>query len=330
MLGKALSAGFGLATLLLFGTHVLAGAPRFVRLDYERQAGAASCPEEAVIRAGVAARLGYEPFRERARDRLRATIRQAGQGLEASIELFDARGNLKAARRLTSRNRECSELASSVELAIAIAIDPMGSPVPAEVAAAPEGGGAAAPAPGRQAAADESQALGPGPAPEGRPLSWRAQVGAVGGWGAAPSFGIGFAAGGALEGERWSVGIEGRVDLPSAMSLRVGEASAGLLVASLVPCLRLGAASACALATGGARQVAGDGLDHARHATVPYLAFGGRLAAALPVSQRAALALHGDISAPVTKIRLKVDDEVVWTSPAVAVALGLGIALAFP
>jgi hypothetical protein len=315
------------AAVLLTGT-AFADAPRFVRLEYERLEGAAACPEDAVIRAGVAARLGYEPFRDLAPDRLRATLRTAGQGLEARIEMVDGRGNLKAARRLTSRNRDCSELAASVELAIAIAIDPMGGPRPRDDAPAPVIASEPSPSPSRPAASPEPHVPGPA-SPAGPPLSWRAQAGMVGGFGSAPALSLGFTVGGAVGGEGWSLGIEGRADLPSSKALRAGEASAGLAVASLVPCLRFGMASACGLATGGVRQVAGDGLDRARHATVPYFAFGGRAAVALPMSERASLALHGDVTAPVTKTRLTVDDEVVWTSPAIAVALGLGVTFKF-
>ena len=332
MHSQALLPRLALATVILAGTAAFADAPRFVRFEYERLEGAAACPEDAVIRAGVAARLGYEPFRDLAPDRLRATLRTAGQGLEARIEMVDGRGNLKAARRLTSRNRDCSELAASVELAIAIAIDPMGGPLggprPRDDAPAPVIADEPSPSPSRPAASPEPQVPGPA-SPAGPPLSWRAQAGMVGGFGSAPALSLGFTAGGAIESGGWSLGIEGRADLPSSKALRAGEASAGLAVASLVPCLRFGMASACGLATGGVRQVAGDGLDNARHATVPYFAFGGRAAVALPMSERASLVLHGDVTAPVTKTRLTVDDEVVWTSPAIAVALGLGVTFKF-
>jgi hypothetical protein len=42
------------------------------------------------------------------------------------------------------------------------------------------------------------------------------------------------------------------------------------------------------------------------------------------------LALNGDVTAPVTETKLTVDDSVVWTSPPVAFALGLGVAIRFP
>jgi hypothetical protein len=328
VLSKAFPSGLAAAILVLIGGAASADAPRLVRLEYERLDGASACPEEGIIRAGVAARLGYEPFRSRAEDRLRATVRPAGNGLEARIELLDAQGALKASRRLTSRQRDCSELAASVELAIAIAIDPMGRPHPPDDAPVPAAGEEPNPSPRQQAAAPEPAA--PGPSPAAPRLGWRAQAGLLGGWGSAPALSLGFTVGAALESDRWSVGVEGRADLPSSKTLRAGEASAGLVVASLVPCVRFGVASACGLATGGVRQVAGDGLVQARHATLPYFAFGGRAAVAWPMSERAALALHGDVTAPVTKTRLTVDDEVVWTSPAIAVALGVGVAVLFP
>ena len=126
---RALFQCHAVAILLGAGVPAYAEVPRQVQLDYERQDGAAACPDATTIRAGVAARLGYEPFAEQAEDHLRATIRQSGHTLEALIEMRDSQGHLKAERRLFSRQRDCSELASSVELAISIAIDPMGLPM---------------------------------------------------------------------------------------------------------------------------------------------------------------------------------------------------------
>jgi hypothetical protein len=103
-----------------------------------------------------------------------------------------------------------------------------------------------------------------------------------------------------------------------------------LLVASLVPCAHVGIATGCFLITAGVQRVAGDGLVHARQATVPYFGLGVRLGLALPIGARTALVFHGDATAPLTNIRLKVDDTVVWTSPTIAVALGIGLAHRFP
>jgi hypothetical protein len=303
-----------LAIVFVWNASAFAAVPRLVQLDYERQEGAAGCPDEVAIRAGVAARLGYEPFRAQADERLRATIRQIGRALEARIELSDAEGNLKAQRRLTSRNHNCVELAASVELAIAIAIDaviqapPQSSLVPAESTASPS-----APPPGHST------------------IPIRVEASMQGGVGSAPAAHLGLRAGVALQGEAASLGVEVRADLPASASLKVGHATSSLVVASLVPCGHASMLSACLLVTAGAQRVAGgDGLLNPRHATLSYLGFGVRLGLALPITARISLALHGDVTAPVTETKLQVDNTVVWTSPAVAMTLGLGLAFRFP
>jgi len=138
------------------------------------------------------------------------------------------------------------------------------------------------------------------------------------------------AAGASLRGGGLSLGLEGRADLPASTSLRVGEASTALLVASLVPCVHLRTVATCALVTGGALRAAGRGLVDPRQVTLPYAALGARLAVAIPFTARLSLALHGDLSAPITKTELQVDGAAVWTAPILSVALGLGVAATFP
>ena len=325
-----------MASLLTLGLVASASAyadpPRLVRLEYERQAGATACPDDAAIRAGVAARLGYEPFSDRADERLRATIRPAGNALEARIELRDAQDRVKAERRLVSRNHDCAELASSIELAIAIAIDPVGS--------APPRAGADGSAPTTTGNAEQGESrhdMGvpaePPAASAGEvtaPLALLLEAALLGGMGSAPSASLGLRAGAALRREALSLGVEARADLPASSSLRAGEASASLLVASVVPCVHVRGAAACALVTGGVLRVAGTGLVDQRHATLPYLGFGARLAYALPITERAAVLFQGDVTAPVTRTKLTVSDSVVWTSDAAAFTLGVGVACRFP
>ncbi len=285
-----------------------AQAPRKVRFEYARQDGATACPDLATVQAGVAARLGYEPFDDLADDLVRATIHSSGHGLEARIEMADAKGGPKAERRLVSFQRDCAELASAVELAVSIAIDPFRRAQPAV------------------RLTDQPAS----PSKPGRPLSGRAEAGIVGGLGTAPSRTIGVAAGAAIRGGDLSLGIEGRADLPASTSLRVGEASASLLVASLVPCAHFRMVATCALATAGALRAAGHGLVDARKVTLPYVALGARLAVAIPLTTRLSVALHGDLTTPLTETQLQVDGATVWTSPILSLALGIGVAATFP
>lgn len=318
-----------------FASSAWAQVPRQVRLEYARQDGAGACPDGATIQAGVAARLGYEPFNDRADDCVRAIIQPSGHGLEARIELTDAKGSPKAERRLVSRQRDCAELASAVELAISIAIDPFRlGPSPAG-----QGVGARAlevadeAAPGASANASQAaQVSSREPVVVSRPRPLVSQLGAegVGGLGTAPSRTLGVAAGVGLRGGDLSLGLEGRADLPASTSLRVGEASAALLVASLVPCVHLGKVATCALVAAGTLRAAGHGLVESRTVTLPYAAVGARVALAIPLTGRLSLALHGDVTAPLTQSKLQVDGTAVWTSPILSAALGLGVAANFP
>ena len=326
------------AVVLCLAGSAQAQAPRKVRFVYELQEGASSCPDLVAIAAGVSARLGYEPFDEQAADLVRATIHPSGRGLEARIEMTDAKGSPKAERRLVSHQRDCAELASSVELAVSIAIDPFRL-APSQPS---QDSGEQAP---RQADLQEASRdqetkqsrstggstieLGSSAKPS-RPLSGRVEAGIVGGIGAAPSRTIGVATGASLRSGDLSVGLESRADLPASTSLRVGEASTALLVASLVPCAHFRIVATCALVTGGALRAAGHGLVDARQVTLPYLALGARLAVAIPFTARLSLALHGDLATPLTKIDLVVDGAAVWTSPILSLALGLGVAATFP
>ena len=334
MSGKALRLGQALAIALLCDAPAFADVPRPVHLDYDRQAGAAACPDDATIRAGVRSRLGYDPFSDQANDRMRVTLRESGHVLEARIELTDAQGNLRAERRLISHSRDCAELASSVELAMAIAIDPLvTAPAPTEEKPLPDG----APTkemrqvPDRGTSAEATTTPAATGSSPSRPLLKRVEAGIIGAFGWLPAANLGLRASVGLQGELLSLNIEARADLPASKSLRVGEASAWLLAGSLVPCVHARAASACALATLGAMHVAGGGgLENPRHATLPYLALGVRAAALLPLTPAVSLAVHGDLTTPVTETRLTVGSEVVWSSPTVAIALGLGVAYRFP
>ena len=326
-------AAYHLAAVCLAGS-VFAQTPRRVRFEYARRPGAGACPEGGIIQAGVSARLGYEPFDDKAGDVVRVTVQSSGHGLEAQIEMTDATGGPKAERRLVSRERDCAELASAVELAVSIAIDPFRlsrATVQQDPGVAP--GAPADHRPDKESARSGPEvcvANAPATVAQRGPLSGLALAGVVGSLGAAPSPAVGVVIGAALRAGGWSLGLEGRADLPASKGLRAGEATTGLLAASLVPCAHLGVAAVCALGTAGALRASGHGLVDARQVTLPYAAVGARLALAFPVSPRWSARLHGDVTAPLTESKVVVDGDVVWTSPILSAALGLGVAANFP
>jgi hypothetical protein len=314
---------------LLVAEVLVQGAPETVRaepstrvrFDYQQGEGGRVCPDASALQVGVAARLGYDPFDDTSSERLRVSIRPAGSGLEARIEMLDRDGQLKAERRLVSRHRDCKELASSVELAISIAIDPSGS-----------GARGASPAPAT-APAEESRLPQPAePLPAARSTPLRGDVSAmvVGGFRSAPSPSLGISLGAALHGEFLSLGIEARADVPSSKSLQVGEVASVLYTASLVPCLRATYLGFCALATAGVLHGSSEGLVDARRVSFFYAAVGARIALAYPLGPRWGLGLYGDAVSPLTETNLAVDNQVVWSSPTLAFALSLGVTAKIP
>src|SRR5262245_15596838 len=82
---------------------------RSARLTYARSPNASDCPEPDVIRAGVAARLGYEPFDDRAQRAVLATVNRTGRTLEALIQIAGADGKPTAERKLVSHQSDCGD-----------------------------------------------------------------------------------------------------------------------------------------------------------------------------------------------------------------------------
>ena len=104
--------------------------PASVRLDYEQKEGTGGCPGAAAVAASVAERLGYEPFDSSAPDTVKVTVIKRAIGLQAKIEMLGPDGKAKAERVLSSRRSDCGDLAATMALAIAIAIDPFRANAP--------------------------------------------------------------------------------------------------------------------------------------------------------------------------------------------------------
>jgi hypothetical protein len=300
---------------------------RHVRFEYARLDGASACPDLPVIEAGVAERLGYEPFDEHTADLVRATIRTTAHGLEARIELVDSRGIVKAERRLVSYQRDCSELAASVELAVSIAIDPVGVGASKHAATAEDAvmPPTATPEPITAPVTSVASAVS---SPKRR-LAIHVDAGLVGTVAKAPSYSLGPRLGGALSDEIFSFGIEGQADFSARKSLQQGHARAALWTASLVPCVRRGVVAACALFTAGLLRGSGEGLLDAHSTNLFYAALGLRLSVSIPLTSTLALMVHGDATAPFTEEHLQVDGLDMWTSSHIAAALGLGLVVTF-
>ncbi len=350
--------------LVLASTLAAAGAeagerPReTARLVYTRAAAASACPDAAALQRAVAERLGYAPFTDTAETTIAVSITKGARGLVADVERRDRKGESLGSRRIEGEGEGCDELAGALALAMSIAVDPaaamaipgpapdkppVGEPPPDSPPAnkAPPGGGPADKAP-PGGPADKAPPGGPAdkppppgaPGPEARPptpLLFAAGAGILGAAGAAPEVSFGLVLGVEVGRPSWSVGVEGRADLPASAGLAGGGAvSTALLQGKLLPCLRWSPVFACAALSAGALSGASSGVARPAHVTTPYVSAGLRGGADLPLTSRLRLRGQLDLDAPLTRTTLRVDGAPVWTTPPLSGALSALAVISFP
>jgi hypothetical protein len=320
-------------------------------LDYVRQGKTQrECPDEATFRALVAAKLGYDPFVASAGRSLRVVFRRSGADLAGSLTL-KTEGAPPGQRTLHAAGEACDELASSLALAAAVAIDPDAASHPAAeggdtksavTAAAPERP-PASPAPPPEAA----PAPPPPPVPASRPappppaaasespprrLGPRFTGGVFVPVGLTPSVTAGARLGVALDAAAWFVGVEGSGTLESSKDSGAGTVSARLFDAALVPCLRPtltpGAALAlCAVGRFGALRSTATHVSVASPQTDFVASLGPR--AGLELFPWAAFGFAAEAELPVvlSRVHLAIDDHgeqhEVWASSRVGMIAAL-------
>jgi hypothetical protein len=309
-------------------------------LTYSRGAGAADCPEVDVIRAGVAARLGYEPFDDGAPLLVSATVSRNGHQLEARIEIAGADGKAPAERKLASRQSDCLELASAMELAISIAIDPLaGSRPRPEPPPPPPAPPPPAPPPPPRVIVVREPAPPPTPAPPPPaprvPTVFQVRLGGIGTLGSAPAASVGGTVQASARHGWFSIGLEGRGDMAVTTEFdfngaRVGDMETSLVMGALVPCAFRGVLEGCALLSAGQLRASARDLAMAQQVTAPFLAVGARVGLEIPLGSVLTAGAHADVLAPITETVLRVNGQPVWTSPAISGALGLTVGARFP
>jgi hypothetical protein len=342
-----------------FSAVARAATKQSAKLVYVRGEGADTCPDEPAVRASVAVRLGYDPFALKPDEEPRRTIVVAvvrdAKGFHARIEVRDATSAVKGTRKLDSKASECGELASAITFAITIAIDPLASggaidegplPLPpidestdpnggagvTEGTSATEGGAIAG------STTTSSDASGTGttdvdvPPPsdateDAQATHLLASAGVVSSLGYEPGLGVGATVGAALRFPRFSIGLEGRADLPGEKVLGTGGGvRSSVLLVSLLPCVHRGIALVCALGSIGSLRSTGLGGDGRTDASL-FAAAGARLGAEVPFSDSVRGRFVLDLAATLSGARLRYGDPPteVWSSPLFSGALGAAI-----
>ncbi|HTB77270.1 MAG TPA: hypothetical protein VK762_28695 [Polyangiaceae bacterium] len=315
------------------------------RLVYSRAPGAESCPDEAMLRRSVAARVGYDPFFPWAKRTVVANLARRSRDFVAIVSLVDEQGVAHGDRELRTSG-DCAELLDAMALAIAIAIDPEiltrpapSSPLadgsePSGVAHGVVGEPVAPPAavtpsvfvsPARPDVPTSSQ-----PPPATRPANFEATLGALVSSGSAPDLAAGLSAGAQVRWRHVSVGVEGQVEAPASRSVQGGgDVSAWPVLGAIVPCAYFGAFLACAVAQGGALRVSSGGVPDQRATWTALWQAGARAGVLIPVGEKVSLRVRSDLLVNLDRARLGLRGAPVWTAPSLDGSLGIDAVVRF-
>ncbi len=309
--------GVGVASLVIaFASPSVAFARPTARLEHERAEAASACPDADRLGALVAERLGYAPFRPDAASSIRTRFSRDGETLRAVVELVDLDGASQGRRELTSEAADCTELAESVVLTVSILLDRPALAVP--------------PAKPQIALEAKEPSTPAAPPPAQSRVRFRVGAGALVGTGFAPGINLGFVLFGGVQSDRWSLDLEGRVDLPAHATYAVGVVSSQLQVVSLVPCLHAGVAFGCLVGGAGAIGTAGSEVNNPRHVTSFYALAGARLGIEVPLAGPFAVRAALDALASLTPTTIAVGNVDTWTTPPAGLAAGAGLLAHFP
>jgi hypothetical protein len=299
-------------------------------LDYVRQGRTASeCPDEATFRALVGAKLGYDPFAAGAPSSLRVVLRRSGAELSGTFTLGSG-GTPRGERTLHASGESCDELAASLALAAAVAIDPDAAVREPTTAAAPvaEERPETAPPPPPPAPPQHSESPAGAPAPA-RSESAKTTLGPrfSGGvfipWGLTPGVAPGARLGGGLDADSWLLVLEVSATLESSKSSNVGTVTAQRFDAALVPCFRptLSAAAALALCAAGRLGMLSSSAEQVTRAapqTDLVASLGPRAGLELLLSPSFGFGVEAELPVAFSRVHLVIDDHgvqhEVWAS----------------
>jgi hypothetical protein len=290
-----------------------ASASPSARLLYVRNVGAESCPDESALRKSVAVRLGYDPFFPWATTTVLATIDRAGTGYRAEISILDEHSAVLGRRALVTRGEDCSELTTTIGLAVSVALDDLDLGTKAPATTAPVATPAPLASPVTHAGnLTRVEAPTAQPAPQRLPEPRRTlsiAAGPVASVGVAPRPSFGGAV--SLQG-RWgwlSVQVDGRADAPTSGVYRGVLVATYIVGASPAACVHASwGGYACGVGFLGRLSAQGTRTDEAF-----YSAVGGRVGAQLTLGGPFFVDVHADGLGKLTGDAVAVDGTPVFS-----------------
>jgi hypothetical protein len=317
-------------------------APLTVRLDYAAGPG---CPDAAAFKAGVLARLAYDPFNDSASDHVLVRIEPRDAAMDGRIEWRDAGGNWTGEQTFTSAATDCPRLVRAMGFALAVEIQLLARAA-AESADRPDAAAETAPPPPDANApprvAPPVAAMPPLPpavptiADAGRAGNGEARSTVAAGAGPVVGFGMSSApvllgrVFGALEWPHVSVELAALASLPATTRRADGAGfSQQHLLGSAAVCATVTRSNGCVVLNAGEARLAGEDIDRPTSANVAIVQAGVRAGMKQPLGRLASLSVHADGLVNVTRWTARLDAVPVWTAPRFAAALGVDLGVQF-
>jgi len=311
--------------------------PRFnVALEYTVPD---ACPSAADFRSVVARRLGYEPFREDASERVLVIVVPAGNGLEGRFQWLGSTGHASGEQSFPSGQRDCGELVRTMGLALAVQIHLLAT-ASEEDGTPPTTGDASSSAetkPKPKPAPTPTRASQPvAPPGDATPSSDRANArpflgaGVSAGFGVAPTVVPLFRVFGGVAWPHVMLELGGEL---STRSHGEREDGAGfeqqLFLASFAACGTYEKLSACALTKAGAVRVSARGVDEPRSPDGAVVELGLRLDFRQPLGAWGFVAPRASVLGNLNRWTVTLDNLPVWKAPTVGAEVGIDAGVVF-
>ena len=305
-------------------------APTFtVSLEYK---AAPTCPDVSEFKAGVIAKVGYDPFSEAAADHVLVLVTPRGSAWNGRLEWRGAQGEWTGEQTFPLVGTDCSRLVRGMSLALVVQIQLL-----AKTNAVSDTDGAASMQAEPRTQASETSTPSLVARPPVSPSTHRPRP--VFGIGAGPSVAFGMSAAlvllgrifGSVTWRRLSVELAAGMSTPDTTFRPDGAGfSQRQLFMSAAGCAVFGRWSACVLTNVGVVRMAGEHIDLPSSATVPFVETGARIGVLLPFGHRAFVQAHLDGLTNLTRWTGELDQVPVWTAPRFATALGVEAGVRFP
>jgi hypothetical protein len=302
-----------------------------VTLTYARKdAATTSCPDETTFRGLVAARLGYDPFATGGSLALTVEFRPRGSEMIGRLSLTGEQHESRGERTMRSDDNDCFELAASIALATAVAVDPEAVQTRRLPPIAPP------PSPPPMLPLRPIAIDTPIGVPRRSELGLRLDAGGTIPVGIVPATRGGLRLGAAIDSGLWSLGLEGGALFSGSQTSPFGTVSAYVLHGSLVPCLHHELAHAfvldsCVVGSLGAMFSDASQVTRSRSTTDLFAAIGPRAGLTVMPWPALGFAAAFDLLVSLSRVHLVIDNmgesHQVWASSKIGIVGGVSVVL---